>query len=76
MGAAAGQHQHHQLALAGSSRRYCERPRRGRRPAEIRTALQGDKGVSLAYTSIRRALGQLEARKAVEQDGNGGWRIA
>jgi hypothetical protein len=35
-----------------------------------------DKGVSLAYTSIRHALGQLEGRKAVGQDGNGGWRIA
>src|SRR5229473_5225650 len=46
------------------------------RPAEIRAALQRDRGVSLAFTSIRHALGQLEARKAVEQDGNGGWRIA
>jgi hypothetical protein len=40
----------------------------------IRAVLQQDKGVSLAYTSIRHALGQLEARKAVEQDG--GWRVA
>ncbi len=39
--------------------------------AEIRAALQRDKSVSLAYTSIGHA-----ARKAVEQDGNGGWRIA
>jgi hypothetical protein len=46
------------------------------RPAEIRAALQRDKNVSLAYTSIRHALGQLEGRKAVEQDGNGGWRLA
>jgi hypothetical protein len=46
------------------------------RPAEIRAALQRDKGTSLAYTSIRHALGQLEGRKAVEQDGNGGWRIS
>jgi hypothetical protein len=46
------------------------------RPTEIRASLQPDKGVSLAYTSIRHALGQLEGRKAVEQDGNGGWRIA
>jgi hypothetical protein len=46
------------------------------RPAEIRSALQRDKNVSLAYTSIRHALGQLEGRKAVEQDGNGGWRLA
>jgi len=46
------------------------------RPTETRAALQRDKGVSLAFTSIRHALGQLEARKAVEQDRNGGWRIA
>ena len=46
------------------------------RPAEIRAALQREKGTSFAYGSIRHALGQLEARKAVEQDGNGGWRIA
>ena len=46
------------------------------RPADIRAAVQRDKGVSLAFTSIRHALDQLEARKAVEQDGNGGWRIA
>jgi hypothetical protein len=46
------------------------------RPGEIRAALQRDKDVSLGYTSIRHALGQLEGRKAVEQDGKGGWRIA
>jgi hypothetical protein len=46
------------------------------RPAEIRAALQRDKGVSLAFTSIRHALGQLESRKVVDQDRNGGWRIA
>jgi hypothetical protein len=46
------------------------------RPAEIRAALQRDKGLSLAFTSIRHALGQLETRKAVEQVENGGWRIA
>jgi hypothetical protein len=65
----------------GSNARFVEEALRARaplavRPAEIRAALQRDKGVSLAFTSIRRALGQLEARKAVEQDGNGGWRIA
>lgn len=43
---------------------------------QARAALQRDKGVSLAYTSIRDALGQLEARKAVEQDGDGGWPVA
>ena len=40
------------------------------RPAEIRAAVQRDKGVSLAFTSIRHALGQLETRKAVEQVGD------
>ena len=40
------------------------------RPAEIRAALQRDKGVSMAFTSIRHALGQLEARQAAEQVGN------
>jgi len=65
----------------GSNARFVEEVLRARapqavRPAEIRAALQRDKGVSLAFTSIRHALGQLEARKAVEQDGNGGWRIA
>ncbi len=40
------------------------------RPAEIRAALQRDKGVAMAFTSIRHALGQLEARQAAEQVGN------
>ena len=40
---------------------------RALRPAEIRTAIQRDKGVSMAFTSIRHALGQLEARNAAEQ---------
>ncbi|MBV9824523.1 MAG: hypothetical protein JO001_02410 [Alphaproteobacteria bacterium] len=40
---------------------------RSLRPAEIRTALQREKGVAMAFTSIRHALGQLEARKSVEQ---------
>ncbi len=65
----------------GSNARFVEEVLRARtpqaaRPAEIRAALQRDRGVSLAFTSIRHALGQLETRKAVEQDGNGGWRIA
>jgi hypothetical protein len=38
-------------------------------PAEIRKALQ-EKGVAVAFTSIRHALGQLEARKAARQVGN------
>lgn len=36
-------------------------------PAEIRTALQRDKGVAMAFTSIRHALGQLEGRHTAEQ---------
>jgi len=36
-------------------------------PAEIRSALQRDKGVAMAYPSIRHALGQLEARQSAEQ---------
>jgi len=58
------------------SRKYCELAPRAVRPGEIRAAVQRDKGLSLAYTSIRHALGQLEGRKAVEQDGYRGWRIA
>ena len=42
---------------------------RALRPAEIRRALQ-DKGVEMAFTSIRHALGQLESRNAAEQVGN------
>ena len=39
------------------------------RPAVIRKALQ-EWGVSMAFTSIRHALGQLEARNAAEQVGD------
>jgi hypothetical protein len=42
---------------------------RAMRPAEIRKALL-DKGIKIAFTSIRHALGQLEARNAAEQVGN------
>ena len=35
------------------------------RPAEIRKALQSDKGVAMAFTSIRHALGQLAGRNEV-----------
>jgi len=49
---------------------------RAARPAEIRTALQRDKGASVAFTSIRHALGQLEARQAIEQVGDSKtWRL-
>jgi hypothetical protein len=45
-------------------------------PAAIRKALQ-DKGVALAFTSIRHALGQLETRKAARQVGNSRtWRYS
>ncbi len=65
----------------GSNARFVEEVLRAlapqaARPAEIRAALQRDKGVSLAFTSIRHALGQLEGRKVVDQDRNGGWRVA
>jgi hypothetical protein len=40
---------------------------RALRPAEIRTAIERDKGVAMAFTSIRHALGQLEGRQAAEQ---------
>jgi hypothetical protein len=49
---------------------------RAARPTEIRDALKRDKGVSMAFTSIRHALGQLEARKSVEQVADSKtWRI-
>jgi repressor of nif and glnA expression len=45
-------------------------------PAAIRKALQ-EKGVALAFKSIRHALGQLEARKAARQVGNSRtWRYS
>jgi len=40
---------------------------RALRPAEIRGTIQREKGVSIAFTSIRHALGQLEARRIAEQ---------
>jgi uncharacterized membrane protein YecN with MAPEG domain len=44
--------------------------------AEIRKALY-EKGVVLAFTSIRHALGQLEARSAARQVGNSRtWRYS
>ncbi|HEX3410328.1 MAG TPA: BrnA antitoxin family protein [Stellaceae bacterium] len=45
------------------------------RPADIRKALQSDKGVSMAFTSIRRALGQLADREEVTSPDKGEtWR--
>jgi hypothetical protein len=45
------------------------------RPAEIRSALQRDKGIVLGHTSIRRALSQLATRQKVEAIDDGkGWR--
>jgi len=47
------------------------------RPAEIRKALQNDKGVAIAFTSIRHALGQLATRHEVEPSADGKtWRYA
>jgi hypothetical protein len=43
---------------------------RALRPAEIRSAIQRDKGVAMAFTSIRHALGQLESRHTAEQVGD------
>jgi hypothetical protein len=40
---------------------------RALRPAEIRTTIQREKGVAIAFTSIRHALGQLESRQLAEQ---------
>lgn len=40
---------------------------RAARPSEIRHLLLSEQGVALAFTSIRHALGQLTARRAVEQ---------
>jgi len=45
------------------------------RPAEIRKALQSDKGVAMAFTSIRHALGQLASRNEVASPDDGKtWR--
>ena len=44
------------------------------RPVEIRSAIQRDKGTSIAFGSIRQALDQLEARKVVEQVDAKTWR--
>jgi len=40
---------------------------RALRPAEIRSAIRREKGVAIAFTSIRHALNQLEERRAAEQ---------
>ena len=45
-------------------------------PAEIRNALQRDKGVAMAFTSIRHALGQLEGRHTAEQAADKTWRYS
>jgi hypothetical protein len=45
------------------------------RPAAIRKALQDDKGVAMAFTSIRHALGQLATRNEVAASDDGKtWR--
>jgi transcriptional regulator with XRE-family HTH domain len=40
---------------------------RALRPAEIRSAIESDKGVAMGFTSIRHALDELEARRVAEQ---------
>ena len=48
---------------------------RALRPAEIRTVLQRDKGVAVAFTSLRHALLQLQARASAEPSDDGkSWR--
>ena len=45
------------------------------RPADIRAALTRDKGVTMAYTSIRHSLGQLQTRGEVSAAADGKtWR--
>ena len=45
------------------------------RPAQIRVALQNDKGVAVSFPSISQALYQLRARNSVEQSDDGrSWR--
>jgi hypothetical protein len=85
-GGRATHRQGHRNATASRARSLRPRPERGTNawmieeilkgaaprampPAEIRKALQ-EKGVAVAFTSIRHALGQLEARKAARQVGN------
>lgn len=46
---------------------------RALRPTEIRSAIQRDKGVAVAFTSIRHALGQLAERHVAEEVQNA-WR--
>ncbi len=43
---------------------------RALRPSEIRRAVQRDKGVAMAFTSIRHALVQLQERRSAEQVGD------
>jgi len=45
------------------------------RQADIRKALH-EKGISLAFTSIRHALGQLQARKLARHGKSGTWRYS
>src|SRR3954452_5984108 len=48
---------------------------RALRPAEIRSTIQREKGVAIAFTSIRHALGQLESRQLAEQiEDSNTWR--
>ena len=49
---------------------------RAARPTEIRKAIQREQGIAIPFTSIRHALGQLEARHSIEQVANSkAWRF-
>ena len=49
---------------------------RAARPTEIRKTIQREQGLAIPFTSIRHALGQLEARRTIEQVANSKtWRI-
>jgi hypothetical protein len=43
---------------------------RAARPTDIRNAIRRDRGVVMAFTSIRHALNQLEVRQSIERLGD------
>ena len=64
----------------GTNARYVEEvlqsnAPRALRPVEIRSAIERDKGVAIAFASLRHALEQLATRHAAEQVGTSNtWR--
>lgn len=49
---------------------------RAARPTDIRNSLRRERGVVMAFTSIRHALNQLEGRKSIERVGDSKtWRF-